>query len=105
MLGQRKGQSTLEYAIVIGVVVAALIALNLYMQRGVQGKLKESTDQVGRQFEPTNFSLGWTTTASGNTITKETRNNTTGGTTTSEITDAEQITRDETTTWGDETTD
>ncbi len=45
-----KGQSTLEYVILIGFVVAALIAMGVYMKRGIQGKLRESTDQVGEQY-------------------------------------------------------
>ena len=50
MFGKAKGQSTLEYVILIGFVVSALIAMGVYMKRGVQGKLRESTDQVGEQY-------------------------------------------------------
>ena len=46
----RKGQSTLEYVILIGFVVAALIAMGVYMKRGLQGRLRESTDQIGQQY-------------------------------------------------------
>ena len=45
-----KGQSTLEYVILLGFVVAALIAMGVYMRRGMQGRLRESTDQVGEQY-------------------------------------------------------
>jgi len=51
-----RGQSTLEYVILIGFVVAALIAMGVYMKRGIQGKLRESTDQIGEQ-----YSAGYTT--------------------------------------------
>lgn len=44
------GQSTLEYAVMIAVVVGALLAMRIYMKRGIEGKLRESTDQVGEQF-------------------------------------------------------
>jgi uncharacterized protein (UPF0333 family) len=47
----KKGQSTLEYAIIVAVVVAALFAIQIYMKRGVQGKLRQSTDDIGAQFE------------------------------------------------------
>ncbi len=47
-----KGQSTLEYVILIGFVVAALIAMGVYMKRGVSGKLRDSTDQIGEQYDP-----------------------------------------------------
>ena len=49
-----KGQATLEYAVVLGVVAAALIAMQFYMKRGVQGKLRDATDQVGEQYRPAN---------------------------------------------------
>jgi uncharacterized protein (UPF0333 family) len=48
---RKKGQSTLEYVILVGFVIAALIAMAIYMKRGVQGKLRESTDQIGEQYD------------------------------------------------------
>ncbi len=54
MFGRAKGQSTLEYVILIGFIVSALIAMGVYMKRGVQGKLRESTDQVGEQYSVKN---------------------------------------------------
>ncbi len=51
MCMHKKGQSTLEYAIIVAVVVAALFAIQIYMKRGVQGKLRQSTDDIGAQFE------------------------------------------------------
>jgi uncharacterized protein (UPF0333 family) len=47
---QSKAQTTLEYAILIGVIVAGLIAMQIYIKRGYQGKLKESADSMGQQF-------------------------------------------------------
>ena len=49
---RNKAQTTLEYAILIGVVVAGLIAMQVYLKRGYQGKLKESADSMGQQFSP-----------------------------------------------------
>lgn len=45
-----RAQSTLEYTVIIAVVVGALLAMQIYMKRGVQGKLRESTDDIGEQF-------------------------------------------------------
>lgn len=56
-----RGQSTLEYVILIGFVVAALIAMGVYMKRGIQGRLKESTDQVGEQYSAGNTEADYTT--------------------------------------------
>lgn len=52
MLFNRKAQSTLEYAIIIAVVVAGLIAMQAYMKRGLQGKLRQASDEIGEQFSP-----------------------------------------------------
>jgi hypothetical protein len=47
---KRRGQSTLEYALIIAVVLGALLAMNHYMRRGVEGKLRSSADSIGDQF-------------------------------------------------------
>jgi Flp pilus assembly pilin Flp len=51
-LRKNKGQSTLEYVILVGFVVSALIAMGIYMKRGFQGRIRESTDQIGEQYSP-----------------------------------------------------
>ena len=48
----KKGQSILEYAMIISVVVAALMAMNVYVQRSVQANLKMIEDRVNA--EPAN---------------------------------------------------
>ncbi len=50
MLIKRKGQSTLEYAMIIMVIAAGIIAMQVYMKRGIQGKLRDSTDSIGKQY-------------------------------------------------------
>ena len=40
----KKGQSTAEYAIVIGLVIAAIVAMQIYVKRGLQGKVKDAVD-------------------------------------------------------------
>ena len=51
-MGRQRGQSTVEYAIVITVIIAALLAMQIYIKRGAMGKLKDATDQIGEQFSP-----------------------------------------------------
>ena len=53
MKKNKKGQSTLEYAILIIIIIAALLSLQTYVKRGVQGRLKQSADDVGDQFSNT----------------------------------------------------
>lgn len=58
----RQGQSTAEYAVVLGVVIAAVIAMQVYVKRGLQAKIKGVADHysatgaanVGgtKQYEP-----------------------------------------------------
>lgn len=48
----RKGQSTLEYAIVVAIIVAGLLAMQFYVKRGWEGKLKSASDDMGEQFDP-----------------------------------------------------
>lgn len=99
MFSRKKAQSTLEYALVIAAVVGALLAINVYMKKGVQGRLKASTDQIGKQFDPSGtYNSTWNSQTSGNTTTAESREKNTG-TTTSNVTTAEAITKAETETW------
>lgn len=49
---EKKGQSTLEYGLVIAVIVGALIAMQMYFKRGLQGRYRQSTDDIGDQFSP-----------------------------------------------------
>jgi len=72
MLSRIKGQSTLEYSLIIAVVVGGLLAMNFYMKRGVQGKLRESTDQIGAQYSAGNVTSTYTTEQIGSLKTKET---------------------------------
>jgi len=76
-----KGQSTLEYAMIIAVVVGAILAMNVYVRRGVQGKLRESIDSVGSQYSAGNMTSTYTTEQTGALTTKETfgREATAGG--------------------------
>ncbi len=56
----RKGQSTAEYAIVIGLVIAAAVAMQVYVKRSIQGKMKDAADYnddsatmlTTKQYEP-----------------------------------------------------
>ena len=51
-----KGQSILEYAILLAVIVAALMIMQSLVKRGYQGGLKDAADKMGEQ-----YSVGKTT--------------------------------------------
>jgi uncharacterized protein (UPF0333 family) len=44
-----KGQTTFEYAVVLGVVVLALGMMQVYFRRGIQASIKIATDELGLQ--------------------------------------------------------
>ena len=46
MTRRSKGQSTAEYAIVLGLVLAAFAAMQVYAKRGVQARVKGVTDEM-----------------------------------------------------------
>lgn len=81
-----RGQTTLEVVILIGFVVAALIAIGVYMKRGIQGKLRDSTDQIGEQYSAGNTTSTYVT----KTNLRQTENMQAGGATTTTINKNEQ---------------
>jgi len=58
----RKGQSTLEYALIIAVVVGGLLLMQHYVKRGYAGRLKSASDEMGEQYDPTTYTGNFTTT-------------------------------------------
>jgi hypothetical protein len=88
LLRDKKAQSTAEYAILIGLVVAALLAMQTYVKRGLNARMKDATDVFatnlttaglksnhGAQYEPYYFNQNLTSGQIGS----ETKNLSTGG--------------------------
>ncbi len=106
-LRNKKGQNTAEYAILIGLIVSAAIAMQVYVKRGVQGRMHDASNKfyadvtantnwasitstaattlgTGGQFEPTGLSSKSTQETLAGTEEKSTY--ATGGTVTREST-------------------
>ena len=62
-----RGQSTLEYAVLIIIVIGALLSIQVYIKRGVQGRLKSATDDIGDQYSPGNTNVRKSTHVLSNT--------------------------------------
>ena len=60
-LKNRSGQSTLEYAVLVTIIIGALLSMQFYLKRGIQGKVKESSDQIGDQYSAGNTNVIKTT--------------------------------------------
>lgn len=50
-LQSKRGQSTLEYAVLIIIIIAAILTIQNYVKRGIQGRMKSSADDIGDQFQ------------------------------------------------------
>ncbi len=48
----RKGQSLVEYAVLIIIILGVFIAMQNYIKRGIQGRWKSATDDLGEQYDP-----------------------------------------------------
>lgn len=70
----RKAQSTLEYAILILIVIVALLAMQVYLKRGIQGRVRESSENIGQAYSP-----GYTTSTFTTTLGSTTHEEITGG--------------------------
>jgi hypothetical protein len=66
-LRKKKAQSTLEYAVLIIIVIGALLSIQVYIKRGVQGRLKSATDDIGDQFSVGNSNVYMRVTVKSNT--------------------------------------
>ena len=62
-----RGQSTIEYALLVVVILAAFIATSSYVKRGLQGRWKDAVDGMGDQYDPrlSNTDITYTTSGSG----------------------------------------
>jgi len=66
-LNQKRGQSTLEYAVLIVVIIGALLTIQVYIKRGVQGRLRSAADDIGDQYSDGNMNEIITTNRISNT--------------------------------------
>ena len=77
----KKGQNTAEYAVLIGLVVAATIAMQTYVKRSMQAGVKFAVDKAGKsegtaQYEPYYMQSSYDVSTSGY---KDTEKTETGG--------------------------
>ena len=45
-------QSTLEFTMLVAIVIGVFLATGPYVKRGIQGRWKSATDDVGDQYDP-----------------------------------------------------
>jgi hypothetical protein len=64
---KKRGQSTIEYAVLIVIIIGALLSIQVYIKRSIQGRLKSAADDIGDQFSPGNTNITKTTTTTSRT--------------------------------------
>jgi Flp pilus assembly pilin Flp len=51
-LRAKKGQSLIEYSLILGAIIVGILFMQLYVRRAIQGRLRDASDQIGDQFSP-----------------------------------------------------
>jgi len=49
---KKKGQSSLEYVVIIVILVGAFVGIRNYLKRGMQGRLQSAIEGLGDQYDP-----------------------------------------------------
>jgi len=52
----KKGQNTAEYAILIALVIGAAIGIQTYVKRGIQGRVKDGSDNIMNEIKGADWS-------------------------------------------------
>lgn len=74
-----KGQTLVEYIVLLIIVMGALLAIGNYFKRGLQGRWKTAVDDLGDQYDPRAADGSVRHTLQSNTITSILTENGTGG--------------------------
>lgn len=75
----KKGQSILEYTLLLGIVIAGILIMQHYVKRGFQGGLKDSADKMGDAFSAGGTTVYQSTAMTTDQILKEETATTAGG--------------------------
>ncbi len=47
-----KGQSIMEYTMLIAIIIGAFLGIGQYFKRGIQGRWRAAVDDLGDQYDP-----------------------------------------------------
>lgn len=75
----KKGQTSVEYVVLLIVVIGSFVAIQNYMKRGLQGRWRDSVDSLGDQYDPRTTNTNVRHTLSSTTNTTIVALNTDGG--------------------------
>lgn len=49
---KKKGQSAIEFMVLIAIVLGSFVAMSFYIKRGIQGGWRDAVDEIGDQYDP-----------------------------------------------------
>jgi Flp pilus assembly pilin Flp len=75
----RRGQTIIEYSVLIMILAGALLAASVYTKRGIQARWKENVDDFGDQYDPRTANTDVTFSLTGNSLTSIRTFNTANG--------------------------
>ncbi len=55
----RRGQTAIEFAALIVILIAAVVTMQVYVKRGIMGRARQTADSLGEQFDPKAYKAGF----------------------------------------------
>jgi len=62
----KKGQSIIEYALLLAIILAALMIMQIVIKRAYQGRIRQEADSVGPQYSPNHTQMTLITNTTSN---------------------------------------
>lgn len=66
----RRGAAIVEYGVLLAIVVAALVAMQIFVKRSMVGRLRGAADSIGEQYDPAHSQADITITVTNDTVTE-----------------------------------
>ena len=67
-----KGQTTVQYAVLVAATISALLAMQVYLKRGISGRIRSAADSIGAQYAPKQVTADMTVKTKSDTTTSST---------------------------------
>lgn len=49
---RRRAQSTIEFTVLVMVIIGAALLISIYFKRSIQGRWRSAVDELGEQYDP-----------------------------------------------------
>ncbi len=52
---RQRGQTAIEFAALVVILIAAIVTMQVYVKRGIMGRARQTADSLGEQFDPKDY--------------------------------------------------